>query len=158
MYYQYLLLPIRKELFHMEAPKIQPPSPAGLHSVSEILSTKAMRGPKCTTYHYMVRSHVRLRLVFPRRKRPATSPTKKINARGLKEIDQQQGLATTITEVLEAKGPNNIDTAVNVEHSWITLKETVYTTSMEVLRHPARRTPDRFQDNSQEIHNSLGEK
>ena len=142
----------------MEAPKIQPPSPAGLHSVSEILSTKAMRGPKCTTDRYMVCSHVRLRLVFPRRKRPATSPSEKINARGLKEIDQQQGLATTITEVLKAYGPKNIDTAVNVEYSWIMLKETVYTTPMEVLGHPTRRKPDWFQDNSQEIHNSLEEK
>lgn len=38
------------------------------------------------------------------------------------------------------------------------LKETVYTTPMEVLGHPTRRKPDWFQDNSQEIHNSLEEK
>ena len=50
----------------------------------------------------VVCSHVRPRLVSPRRKRPATSPSEKINARGLKEIDQQQGLATIITEVLKA--------------------------------------------------------
>ena len=76
-----------------------------------------MRGPECATDHCTVRSHVRLTLVFPRRKRPATSPTKKFNVRRLKEIDRQQGLATTITEALVAKGPKNIDTAVDVEHS-----------------------------------------
>ena len=117
-----------------------------------------MRGPECATDHYTVRSHVRLTLVFTRRKRPATSPTKKFNVRRLKEIDQQQGLAATITEALEAKGPKNIDTAVDIEHSRKMLKETVYTTSMEVLEHQTRRTPDWFQDNSQEIHNLLEEK
>ena len=67
-------------------------------------------------------------------------------------------MATTITEALEAKGPMNMDTAVDVERSWNILKETVYTTSTEILGHPTRRTPGWFQDNSQEIHRLLEEK
>ena len=39
---------------------------------------------------------------YSREGNSATSPSNKINARGLKQIDQQQGLATTITEVLKA--------------------------------------------------------
>lgn len=64
--------------------------------------------------------------------------------RRLKEIGLLQGLATTITEALQAKGAKNMDTAVDVEHSWKMLKETVYTTSMEVLEHPTRTTPHWF--------------
>ena len=67
-------------------------------------------------------------------------------------------MATTITEALEAKGPMNMDTTVDVERSWNILKETVYTTSTEILGHPTRRTPGWFQDNSQEIHSLLEEK
>ena len=86
-------------------------------SESKILSTKAIRGPESFTDHYMVCLHVRLILVLPRRKWPPISLTKKINVRRLKEIGLLQGLATTITEALQAKGAKNMDTAVDVEHS-----------------------------------------
>ena len=40
----------------------------------EILSTKAIRGAECSTYHYMVWSQLRLQLIFPRRKDPSNTP------------------------------------------------------------------------------------
>ena len=65
--------------------------------IPEILSTKAMRGAECSTDHYMVRSQLRLQLIFPRWKDPSKTPSKKLNIGKLKSEERQQALAAAIT-------------------------------------------------------------
>ena len=123
-------------------------------SMSEVLSTKAIRGAECSTDHYMVRSQLRLKLVLPRHKKPANAPSKKLNVSKLRNIEQQDRLASSITAALDA----NVVDSDDVEELWKRLKQTAYNTAEEVLGHLRRKSPDWFQDNEKAIQCLLVEK
>ena len=123
-------------------------------SMSEVLSTKAMRGAECSTDHYMVHSKLRLKLVLPRHKKPANAPAKKLNVSKLRNIEQQDRLASSITAALDA----NVVDSDDVEELWKRLKQTAYNTAEEVLGHLRRKSPDWFQDNEKAIQCLLVEK
>ena len=123
----------------------------------EILSTKAMRGAECSTDDYMVQSQLRLQLIFPRRKEPSKTPSKKLNTGKLKSEEHQQALSAAIPAALESV--DNIGgEAREVEQMWTHMKETVLSAADGVLGRPSRKTPYWFLENEERIQTPLDEK
>ena len=116
-----------------------------------------MRGAECSTDHYMVRSQLRLQLIFPRRKEPSKTPSKKLNTGKLKSEEHQQALAVAITAAL-ASVDNIGGEAREVEQMWTHMKETVFSVAHGVLGRPSRKTPDWFLESEERIQPLLDEK
>ena len=123
----------------------------------EILSTKALRGAECSTDHYLVRSQIRMQLIFPRRKEPQKTPSRKLNTEKLHNEEHQQALAAAITAALES-GDNMDGELREVERMWTHMKETVLSAADGALGRPLRKTPDWFLENEERIQPLLNEK
>ena len=103
------------------------------------------------------RSLLRLQLIFPRRKEPSKTPSKKLSSRKLKSEEHQQALAAAIAAALESV--DNIGAeAREVEQMWTHMKETVLSAADGVLGQPSRKTPDWFLENEERIQPLLDEK
>jgi len=68
-------------------------------SLTEVLTTKVMRGAECLTDHYMVHSKLRLKLFSPKRKTPSNTTTKKLDVEKLRNEEVQMRLAMSITQL-----------------------------------------------------------
>lgn len=124
--------------------------------VTDVLCTKALRGPECSTDHYLVRSQMRLIINPPRRKTKGKAKPKKLDVRKLQDEDHRQKLSQKINAALQAL--TNLDDEEEIEARWQALKKAVQETSKEVLGHPNGNTPDWFWEHGEEIKVLLEEK
>lgn len=124
--------------------------------IAEILCTKAMRGPECSTDHYLVRCQLRLKISPPRRRIQAKAKPKKLNIMKLQNPECCQELASAISAALQ--DIHNVDGEADVEERWQNMKKAIYDASAETLGHPTKKTPDWFCEHSDEIEQLLEEK
>ena len=102
----------------------------------EVLCTKTMRGPECSTDHYLVRTQVRLKPLLKRRKTPSGIP-KRLNTTTLSDNVQIQRskLESAITKALTV-----VDQPIRIEESWAHVKEATYKAATEVLGKPTKKS------------------
>ena len=124
--------------------------------LADVLCTKAMRGPECSTDQYLVRCQLRMKITLPRRKTPASTKLKKLDISKLTDPEHCRELTRAIEAALESVQPAGEE----VEQRWKALKDTVYTysASRKTLGHPHRKTPDWFFEHGKEIERLLEEK
>lgn len=126
--------------------------------LADVLCTKALRGPECSTDHYLVRSQLRMKIVLPRRKTPTNAKPKKLDISKLVDPEQSQELARTIEAALENVHTSHDAGMDGIEEDWRVLKDTVYSACKETLGHPRRKTPDWFWEHGDQIEKLLEEK
>ena len=124
--------------------------------MAETLCTKAMRGPECSTDHYLVRCQLRMKIVPPRRTSRAKAKPKKLDIRKLQDQECCHKLANAISAALQDMP--EVDGEADVEERWKSLKKAIYEASVETLGHPNKTTPDWFWEHSDEIEQLLEEK
>ena len=112
--------------------------------LSEVLCTKSMRGPECSTDHYLIRSQIQLRPKLKRRKSPP-GISKRLNTSSLSHSFQQAELDTVITKALTDSKPDEHH-PIGVEENWKRLKENTYHASLEIFGKPNKKSKDWFED------------
>ena len=122
--------------------------------LADVLCTKAMRGPECSTDHYLVRCQLRMKITLPRRKVPASAKPKKLDISKLSDPEHCRELTRAIEAALESVQPAGEE----VEQRWKALKEAVYSASKEILGYPHRKTPDWFWEHGNELRGSYKRK
>ena len=113
-----------------------------------------MRGPECSTDHYLVRCQLRMKITLPRWKTPASTKLKKLDISKLANPEHCRDLTRAIQAALESVQ----SAGEEVEQHWKALKEAVYSASRKTLGHPHRKTPDWFWEHGKEIERLLEEK
>ena len=109
--------------------------------VSDVCSTRAMRGANCDTDHVMIRSKLKLQLTPPRRKTAAKQRTQ-LNVSALQNPEISSDLARKMDAILDdALSENN-----TTDELWEEFKTKVYKTSSEVLGQPKRKNADWFNE------------
>ena len=113
---------------------------------SDVCITKTL--PISTTWsdHCLVLSKLSLKINFQKRNSPIQVP-KKLNVTRANIIENQATLNARLTESLNDLQVNHRD----VESFWAALRDTVYTTSADVLGFPKRSHQDWFDENDTEI-------
>ena len=109
-------------------------------NLADVLCTKAMRGPECSTDHYLVRCQLRMKITLPRRKTPASTKLKKLDISKLTNPEHCRELTRAIEAALESVQPAGEE----IEQRWKALKEAVYSASRKTLGHPHRKTAEWF--------------
>ena len=115
----------------------------------EILCTKSMRGPECSTDHYLIRTQIRPRPQFKRRKTPP-GISKRLNTNSLTDKSVKAQLSSAITKHLRDSRPDE-NHPIEVEENWVRLKEGIYSAASETLGKPEKRSKDWFEDNDENI-------
>ena len=72
-----------------------------MSALTDTLCTKAMRGPQFSTEYYIVRSKLRLKIAFARRKAPSSAKPKKIDISKLQVPGYCEELSCRITSTLQ---------------------------------------------------------
>ena len=111
-----------------------------------------MRGPECSTDHYLVRTQVRLKPLLKRRKTPSGIP-KRLNTTTLSDNVQRSKLESAITKALTV-----VDRPIGIEESWAHLKEATHKAATEVLGKPTKKSKDWFDDNDDTIQQLIDQK
>lgn len=98
-----------------------------------------MRGPECSTDHYLLGSQFRLKITFARRRAPCSAKPKQINISIKLQVPRYcEELSCLITSTMQDM-PNGQEEDVEVR--WKVLKVAVYAVSKEVLGHPQSGIP-----------------
>ena len=120
--------------------------------LSDTLCTKALRGPECSTDHYLIRTQVRVK---PQLKRRITPPgiSKRLNTTTLSDDIQKAKLESAITKALTV--PNQ---PTGIEERWAHLKEATHKAASEALGKPTKKSKDWFDDNDEQIQKLLDQK
>lgn len=110
-----------------------------MSALTDTLCTKATRAPQYSTEYYLVRSKLRLKIAFARRKAPSSAKPKKIDISKLQVPGYCEELSYRITSTLQDTPDGQEE---KVEVMWKALKEAVYAVSNKVLSYPKRRILD----------------
>jgi hypothetical protein len=119
----------------------------------DVRVTKAMCGADCWTDHRLVVSKVKFKVQPPRRPQGFKAP-KRVNIAKLKQGDTAQSLSEAMDSQMESLDPESQD----VEASWTSFRDLVYSTASDILGKTSRRHQDWFDQNSTEIQQLLEEK
>ena len=111
---------------------------SGLNNVK---ITRAHQGTECWSDHRLVRSRIKIKIPKIPRKAKTKIP-KKINCSSL----QKPSLAQPFSEKLDVQ-VMKCNITDDIETSWKSLKDTIYTTSVDLLGFPTRKHQDWFDEN-----------
>ena len=122
--------------------------------LKDVKSTRVMRGPECSTDHYMVRSICSFRFRPKMKKQPQVA--RKLNTTLLKDETTCRELenkisAALVTEVTE-------DQQADIGKYWNQMKNTVYNTTKQYLGLKRAKRADWFDESDAEIANLVAEK
>ena len=118
----------------------------------DTLCTKTLRGPECSTDHYLVRTQLRMKPLLKRRITPP-GVSKRLNTTTLTDNTQKEKLESAITKAMTA--PNQ---SSGIEERWTHLKEATHKAASEALGKPTKKSKDWFDDNDDKIQKLLDQK
>ena len=91
-----------------------------MSGLADALCTKAMRAPECSTDHYLVGCQLRIKIILPRRKTPASPKPRKLDFSKLTDTELCRELTKAIETALESFQPSREE---ETEQHWKALKE-----------------------------------
>ena len=118
----------------------------------DVRVTRSMCGADCWTDHRLIVSKMKLR-IFPKRRPQGKAARKRLHVSKLKNPSVSLELTKKLEEHAE-----QIQVTDNVEDSWASFHDTVYTAAHENLGPTQRKHQDWFDENSEEITKLLEEK
>ena len=112
---------------------------------TDIMNTKAMRGPECDTDHYLVSAKFQFQIAQKKRKK-ATTLRGKLNVKSLKNPITKTELQEEITRKM-----SHLERTDDLNKKWGNLKGAIQDASKSILGYTHKKNQDWFDDNKEEI-------
>lgn len=118
----------------------------------DVRVTKSMCGADCWTDHRLIISKMNI-TILPKRRPQGKPVPKRLNISQLKKTSTSEALR----DKMEEKS-RDVEVTDNIEESWASFRDTVYSSASETLGPNKRKHQDWFDENNKEITNLLEEK